>query len=304
MARNKVRDKRIKAQREQQKEIQIKKAVDTKRNEDFHTVNRKKGARTRNEAPPQYATEGNVNKIIPPQANDDRALKNQTQPAEKHQVHNNQRNDLIKTSNKYKGITINEPSNNMPTNTMIDVPGSSVISAIKKTVEHPIIEGKKNITIHQEADEQHNEVIQQKVILQDNETNSNMDPACVIDHGDMHNNYLKLISGTSLEEDSGPEYDGNQSDSSFEEEKFSSEDLNYVEESSDTESEEYASVVNSEDLSEDQNSRNNEMINDTGQINLINETDEDNSDDNADKLVKTFSSQILIDVNVASEFDN
>ncbi|KAK4368611.1 hypothetical protein RND71_012403 [Anisodus tanguticus] len=75
----------------------------------------------------------------------------------------------------------------------------------------------------------------------------------VIDPGEVHNNYLKLISGTSLEEEylSGEDTPVNReypSDSSFEEEE-TSEDFDCVEESSSKDSEEYASVVNSEDLS-------------------------------------------------------
>lgn len=112
----------------------------------------------------------------------------------------------------------------------------------------------------------------------------------------IHTNYLKLVSGTSLKEDknNGTDYDGNQSDSSYEEEEDYAKDLDYSEESI---SEEYASVVHSEDLSD-------VRANETNQTNKVNETEEENSDANADKLVETFCSQSLVDVNVTSDFNN
>lgn len=69
-----------------------------------------------------------------------------------------------------------------------------------------------------------------------------------IDLVEVHNNYLKLISGTSLKEEQdrhfthGIKY-GKQSDSSGEEgEESSLEDMDYVDEENSEDSEEYASV--------------------------------------------------------------
>ncbi|OIT18800.1 hypothetical protein A4A49_56432 [Nicotiana attenuata] len=117
---------------------------------------------------------------------------------------------------------------------------------IPKTIDQQINEGQQNLK------------------LQDTEANIKTNTTFVVDPGEIHTNYLKLINGASLEEDknSGKEYDGNQSDSSYEEEEDPAEDLDNFEESISEDSEEYASVINSEDLSD---------VRATAQTNKVNE---------------------------------
>ncbi|XP_060211692.1 uncharacterized protein LOC132639246 [Lycium barbarum] len=115
-----------------------------------------------------------------------------------------------------------------------------------------------------------------------------------IDPGDAQHNYLKLISGTSLEEDQESDEifiskQGHQSESSSEEEEEdSSEDQDYEEEMSTEVSDDYVSVdsesFNGEDLSDNHDN-----------MNL-------SSDEHADILTGSFCSQALVDVNVTSEF--
>ncbi|XP_060178312.1 protein SCD6-like [Lycium barbarum] len=111
-----------------------------------------------------------------------------------------------------------------------------------------------------------------------------------IDPGEAQNNYLKLISGTSLEEDqdNSDVYVSKQdlhSESSFEDEEGdvdgSSDDRDYELEMSSEVSDEYASV-DSESLHDNENA---------------------SSDEHANILVESFCSQTLVDVDI-TDFDN
>lgn len=84
----------------------------------------------------------------------------------------------------------------------------------------------------------------------------NVEATYDIDRGEIQSNYLKLISGTNLEEEQNSNYvydlkHGQQSDSSEEEEESSSKDMDYADEESSEASEEYASVDSEEIYSDD-----------------------------------------------------
>ncbi|OIT07964.1 hypothetical protein A4A49_11053 [Nicotiana attenuata] len=113
----------------------------------------------------------------------------------------------------------------------------------------------------------------------------------LIDPIDVHNTYLKLISGTSLEDDKESEdmYISNNihmAESSFEDdgEEDSANDSDYEDEMSTEESDEFESV--------DSESFQNE-------VQPINHT----IDDHASQLIETFNSNALVEVNVSSEID-
>ncbi|XP_019237051.1 PREDICTED: probable serine/threonine-protein kinase dyrk1 [Nicotiana attenuata] len=134
--------------------------------------------------------------------------------------------------------------------------------------------------------------------LTDEEANSRKDTEAnntknnqLIDPGDVHNTYLKLISGTSLEEDKESEdmYITNNShmaESSFEDdgEEDSTEDGDYDDEMSTEESDEFESVYSESFQTEDQ---------------PINHT----TDEYAAQLIETFNSNALVVVNVSSKID-
>ncbi|XP_019266683.1 PREDICTED: uncharacterized protein LOC109244105 [Nicotiana attenuata] len=122
----------------------------------------------------------------------------------------------------------------------------------------------------------------------------NVEATYDMDRGEIQSNYLKLISGTNLEEEQNSDYvydlkHGQQSDSSSEEES-SSKDMDYADEESSEASEEYASVDSEEIYSDDQ-------------ADTLMDPPRDNSDDHADILVDTFCTQSLVDIAVTSELD-
>lgn len=99
----------------------------------------------------------------------------------------------------------------------------------------------------------------------------------VIDPGEVQNNYLKLISGTSLDltQNNSPSLHVEHSESS-EEDEGSSEDMDYEDEENSKGSGEYASVDN----------------------------EEDNSDDSADKLAEAFIPKPMEDETLIVEIEN
>ncbi|XP_019266147.1 PREDICTED: type-2 histone deacetylase 2-like [Nicotiana attenuata] len=112
-----------------------------------------------------------------------------------------------------------------------------------------------------------------------------------IDPGDAHNTYLKLISGTSLEEDKESEnmYISNNiqmAESSFEDdgEEDSEEDGDYEDDMSIEETDNFESVDSESFQNEDQ---------------PVNHT----IDDHAALLIETFNSNALVEINVSSKID-
>ncbi|OIS98249.1 hypothetical protein A4A49_33445 [Nicotiana attenuata] len=155
------------------------------------------------------------------------------------------------------------------------------------------MQGENGQTMQQGA--QPNVSYQQRDIHQANLNMQTSETNIGVDDGEVQNNYLKLISGTSLEEEqnNGVEYNmenGQQSDSSYEEDE-GSEEVDYSDEISSEASDEYASVDSDGKVSEDS-------------TDPVEEPNGATTDAQANILAETFCSQSLVDINVTSEFDN
>lgn len=349
---NKIRDDRIKTQREEQN----KKEVENKAGSDLKTVAGSLGLNFR-AAPTSNQQVKDTNPSTLPQVVTEEK-QNSKGGNQNNQVQQTCVKQLTKRSN---GITINEPSNDQQRSVVEEVPGKGKgkIDDITGNNSIPYIspslvndtnqervssieandkikkrnKKKKKRTVNKEVDcerqvvnnsptnttDQDNgqgsgtkEVLTQKeneqdsdqeVIFQRIENVDSQNIECIrdrevvhaIDPGDMHNNYLKLISGTSLEDGQNVDDDfefkpGDQSDSPGEEGN-SSEDMDYEDEMNSQASGDYANV-DSEGLHSEKLSDNQE------------DWDKVNSDDHANISVDTFCTQALVDVTVTSAFDS
>ncbi|XP_070057669.1 uncharacterized protein [Nicotiana tomentosiformis] len=345
--RNKIRDERIKVQREEQKK---KKEVPNKVDEDFQTVNRRNGSKMKSGPTTKHQNkEDHQSTILYNSTKENKETTKHQQAKECNQGVETQEARPTQKGGRNIGISIIEPKDNQHFSTIKEVPGkgkgkleddgnNNTCSVTKEGQ----IEGngdhttnyteannkqkkrnskkkkKKNETeeeswIQEEGNNQPIITNQEKKESVDNmdismqgengqtmqqgahpnvsypqrdinQANLNMqtsETTIGVYHGEVQNNYLKLISGTSLEEEQNLSY----------EEDEGLGEVDYSDEISSEASDEYASMDSDGKVSEES-------------TDPVEESNGATTDAQANILVDTFCSQSLVDINVTSELAN